>query len=116
MRRLLYDLKTHQVAKHLENVIVSDGEFKFNRDFFDYHNTICPRCQKPFRVSNNTVRGVGTLSTFHYTEKGIAYLYAACKDCSTSILAKSKGKKLSTEYSELAQKTEEVILKALGEE
>lgn len=59
--------------------------YHMNFDYLDYHNTICPRCQKEMKVSNGEVKNIGAYGLTVFKKKEMAIPYMICKSCSNKI-------------------------------
>jgi len=114
MKPLMYDLEVIRFLKlHIKNVQSDFNSASINTDFFYYHNHTCPRCLSPFKVVNNTVRKVGTVSVFYYNELDTLIFYACCKECCKEIAVQSAfGSKSFESDKKLA--SEEYICEKLG--
>lgn len=113
MNRLLYDLEVEQTKAILINELKHNHEnVEVTTEFLDRHNTTCPRCQKKLKVYNGTVKNIGTLSAFLFTERNKVYMYAICKDCVRKMRVSSR---MDITHSKSAQDTEDYILGCLNE-
>ncbi|MGO4349305.1 hypothetical protein AB4Z45_27825 [Paenibacillus sp. MCAF9] len=111
---LNYDVKIIMASRQIgEAFKKSHPDAVVIKDFFDYHNDTCPRCQESFKVSNNTVQKVGSISGFVVPENKRAYIYALCRNCSSNITKDSRFGSKVVHGSPAAENTEKFILNAL---
>lgn len=106
MRRLLYDdMKVLVVTRFAEDNAKRLG-CTYNRDYLDYHNHICPSCQKEMKIErhSNTVKNLGAIGMGFHEKLQLIYPYAVCKTCSKQVHANKAD----------ANKTENYILEKLG--
>lgn len=89
MERLFHEKKTMDIVSRMP-LIALEMNYTYDPTYLNYHNNICPRCQKEMVVKNKTVRGVGT------TGMGVAplteyiYPYVLCKPCTNEMSKETK--------------------------
>lgn len=76
---------------------------KVTSDFLDYHNDICPGCNKALKVSNNTVN-LGTISICYLEKRNLGVLYGLCKNCEKDLYA-NKVDTISSNAGDYIEKT-----------
>ena len=83
------------------------------RDYVDYYNDTCPRCQQKIRVSGLTIQKIGTMSYFGSLDGKYVYFYAACKQCAKEIALDSNYGFSIIDNSTKVGNTEKYILQTL---
>lgn len=106
MKRLLYDDIEVLICLRRAEDGAKKTSMDYNREFIDYHNDICPCCQKAMKIErhSNTVKNVGFFGLGVYTSIKLVVPYVICKSCVRNI-PKIKAS---------IDKTENYILEKLG--
>lgn len=111
---LLYDLDIIQALRLQEQSMkeMFPG-YTISKEFVDYHNHVCPRCQQEQKVFNNTVKKMGTVSAFEHPSEKKVILYVSCKNCTKELAKQSKFGSKPIKNSDIATHTEDYILEKL---
>jgi len=73
---------------------------KFNKEglevdttYLDYFGDECPNCKTKFKVYKNSVKNIGSISSYILLEKNKSVIYALCRDCARKLNTGIYGKK-----------------------
>jgi hypothetical protein len=105
--KLSYEFEVIKILRLYKDKFSQVG-LNIDTNYLDYFGNQCPRCKSEMKVYRNTVKGVGSISSFMLLEQNKAVLYPLCKSCV---------RKLSSGYSDPAEdkKVEEFICSKLPE-
>lgn len=79
-KRLFYDKKILDYIAVTRSLAAS-LEYQYEDTYLNYHNHICPGCEKEMKIVNGTVKNIGSVSSGTVKKTRYLYPYVLCTDC-----------------------------------
>lgn len=78
-----HDLEIHSFIRYFESKFREIG-IDVDTRFLDYFS-FCPRCKSEFKIYNNILKGIASVSCYLLLEQNKAVLYGVCKKCAREL-------------------------------